>query len=79
MPFVLIRTWDGKTLAHTVTRIEKNTPNFLMTDWGQMTVCCLCCQGLVGHNGKQPAKEGKSILVLTLLLTFMGCLLLLLM
>ena len=60
MPFVVIRTWDGKTLAQTVTRIEKNTPNFLMTairkmtrsfflmaDWGQMTVCCLCCQGLV--------------------------------
>ena len=79
MPFVLIRTWDGKTLAQTVTRIEKNTPNFLMTDWGQMTVCCLCCQGLVGHNGKQPTKEGMSILVLMLLLTFMGCLLLLLM
>ena len=27
-----------------------------MSDWEQMIVCCLCCQGLVGHNGKTTRK-----------------------
>lgn len=32
MTFFVIRTYDGKALIQTVTRIEKNILNFLMTD-----------------------------------------------
>ena len=34
MTFFVIRTYDGKALIQTVTRIEKNILNFLMTDFG---------------------------------------------
>lgn len=33
MTFVILRTKDGKTLAQTVRKIEKNSHYFLMTDF----------------------------------------------